>query len=255
MYELLIWDYKNADIPSCNRAIEIFDWGNSFKGKNVLEKVHFCNKTILNIFHNYIANKTNLCNDKDPLWFNNEIKKILTKKNEIFKQYIANGKPQTHHERLQLISSSLTETVRSSKEKFYYKLSTKLSSPSTSSKTYWSILKTFVNGKKVPITPLLLVNDKLVPNFLEKAYLFNIFFSKQCQPLQNNSTLPKSNTYQTENRLNDITFDNEKLLKIIIRCKQSSWIISENAKAKQSVHNKTTFYYISELPSICNFPR
>ena len=206
MYELLIWDYKNADIPSCNRAIEIFDWGNSFKGKNVLEKVHFCNKTILNIFHNYIPNKTNLCNDKDPLWFNNEIKKILTKKNEIFKQYIANGKPQTHHERLQLISSSLTETVRSSKEKFYYKLSTKLSNPSTSSKTYWSILKTFVNGKKVPITPLLLVNDKLVPNFLEKAYLFNIFFSKQCQPLQNNSTLPKSNT---------ITFANEKLIKII----------------------------------------
>ena len=51
-------------------------------------------------------------------------------------------------------------------------------------------------------------------NFLEKAKLFNKFFSKQCQPLQNNSTLPKSNTYCTENRLNDITFDNEKLLKI-----------------------------------------
>ena len=51
-------------------------------------------------------------------------------------------------------------------------------------------------------------------NFLEKAKLFNKFFSKQCQPLQNNSTLPKSNTYHTENRLNDITFDNEKLLKI-----------------------------------------
>ena len=207
MYELLIWDYKNADILSCNRAIEIFDWGNSFKGKNVHEQVHFFNKTILNIFHNYIPNKTILCNDKDPPWFNNEIRKILTKKNEIFKQYIANGKSQkTGYEWFQLISSNLTESIRSTKEKFYYKLSTKLADPSTSSKTYWSILKTFVNGKKVPITPLLLVNDKLVPNFLEKAYLFNIFFSKQCQPLQNNSTLPKSNT---------ITFANEKLIKII----------------------------------------
>ena len=256
MYEHLIWDYKNADIPSINSALDIFGWGNLFEGKNVYEQVHFFNKTILNIFHNYIPNKTILCNDKDPPWFNNEIRKILTKKNEIFKQYIANGKSQkTGYEWLQLISSSLTESIRSTKEKFYYKLSTKLADPSTSSKTYWSILKTFVNGKKVPITPLLLVNDKLVPNFLEKSYLFNIFFSKQCQPLQNNSTLPKSNTYHTENRLNDITFDNEKLLKIIIRCKQSSWIISENAKAKQSVHNKTTFYYISELPSICNFPR
>ena len=66
LYERLIWDYKNADIPSINRAIDIFDWGNSFKGKNVHEQVHFFNKTILNIFQIYIPNKTILCTDKDP---------------------------------------------------------------------------------------------------------------------------------------------------------------------------------------------
>ena len=148
-YERLIWDYKNADVPSINRAIDIFDWGNSFEGKNVHEQVHFFNKTILNIFHNYIPNKTILCNDKDLPWFNNEIRNILTMKNKIFEQYIANGKSQIDYERLQLISNSLTETIRSSKEKFYFKLSTKLANPSTSSKTYWSILKTFVNGKKI----------------------------------------------------------------------------------------------------------
>ena len=32
---------------------------------------------------------------------------------------------------------------------------------------------------------------------------------------QNNSTHPKSNTHHAENRLNGITFENEKLLKII----------------------------------------
>ena len=78
LYERLIWDYKNADIPSINRAIDIFDWRNSFEGKNVHEQVHFFNKTILNIFHNYITNKTILCNDKDPPWFDNENRNILT---------------------------------------------------------------------------------------------------------------------------------------------------------------------------------
>ena len=126
LYERLIWDYKNADIPSINCAIDIFDWGNSFKSKNVHERVHFFNKIILNIFHKYILNKTILCNDKDPPWFDNEIRKILTMKNEMFKQYIANGKSQTDYEWLQLISNSLTEAIISSKEKFYYKLSTKL---------------------------------------------------------------------------------------------------------------------------------
>ena len=69
-------------------------------------------------------------------------------------------------------------------------------------------------AKKIPIIPPLLVNDKFVTNFLEKANLFNEFLSKQCQPLRNNSTFPKSNRYQTKNRVND-TFANEKLLKII----------------------------------------
>ena len=55
----------------------------------------------------------------------------------------------TGYKRLRLISNNLTETIRSSKEKFYCKLSTKLANPSTSSKTYWLILKTFVKGKKL----------------------------------------------------------------------------------------------------------
>ena len=39
LYEGLIWDSKNADIPSINRAIDIiFKQGNSFEGKNVHEQ-------------------------------------------------------------------------------------------------------------------------------------------------------------------------------------------------------------------------
>ena len=61
---------------------------------------------------------------------------------------ITNRKSQTDYEQLQLISNSLIKTITSSKRKFYCKLSSKLANPSMSSKTYWSILKTFVNGKK-----------------------------------------------------------------------------------------------------------
>ena len=146
MYERLIWDYKIADIQSINWAIDISHWGNSFEGKNLHEQVPFFNKTTLNIFHNYSLNKTILCNDKNPPWFNNEIRKILWKMR--YSNSITNRKSQTDYEQLQLISNSLIKTITSSKRKFYCKLSSKLANPSMSSKTYWSILKTFVNGKK-----------------------------------------------------------------------------------------------------------
>ena len=73
----------------------------------------------------------------------------------------------------------------------------------------------FVNGKKVPIIPILLVNDKFITNVLENANLFYKFFCKQYQPLQNNTSVPKCNTHHTEIRLNNIFFDYKKLLKII----------------------------------------
>ena len=61
----------------------------------------------------------------------------------------------------------------------------------------------------------LLVNGKFITKVLEKTNLFNIINSKQREPLQNTNTLPKYNICHAENMLNNITFDNEKLLKII----------------------------------------
>ena len=46
----------------------------------------------MNVFHNYIPNKTILCNDKVPLSLIMKLEKYVLKKNEIFEQYIANGK-------------------------------------------------------------------------------------------------------------------------------------------------------------------
>ena len=130
LYEHLIWNYQNAVFhQSINRTVDVFEWGNSYEGINVHEQVHFFNKAILNSFHNHIPHKTIICNDKDPPWFNNQIRQLLNKKKEIFEQYLTIGKSQTDYEWLQVISNSLVETIRSSKEKFYYQLSTKLTDP------------------------------------------------------------------------------------------------------------------------------
>ena len=58
----------------------------------------------------------------------------------------------------------------------WYKMNTlpkKLNNPNTSAKTYWSILKSFYKGTKIPIIPPILVNNKIVSDFTEKANTFN----------------------------------------------------------------------------------
>ena len=61
---------------------------------------------------------------------------------------------------LQNVIAELPELVCTSKDDYGKQLARKLTNPKTSSKTYWSILKTFYNGKKVPLVPPLVINNK-----------------------------------------------------------------------------------------------
>ena len=57
--------------------------------------------------------------------------------------------------------------------------------------------------------------NKFVTHFLEKAELFNSFFSKQCSLINNGSTLPAHMQYLTNNRLSSVTFSQDDIAKII----------------------------------------
>ena len=78
------------------------------------------------------------------------------------------------------LRNEISNLITKSREKYYQRIKAKLNGPSLSNKTYWSILKTFYNGKKVPIIPPLFINNKFVTDFQEKANVFNYFFAKKC---------------------------------------------------------------------------
>ena len=107
---------------------------------------------MLNMFHKFIPNKNIICNDKDPPWFNNQIKALIEKKNNLFKSYMDNGRLAVDRFRLQKAGADLINIIKSSRENFYNNLGKKLNDPNTSNKTYWSIIKTFINGKR-PLLP------------------------------------------------------------------------------------------------------
>ena len=64
---------------------------------------------------------------------------------------MANGRLTINRVRLQQPGAELINIIKSSKENFYNKLVKKLKSSNTSNKTYWSLSKSFVNGRKAPI--------------------------------------------------------------------------------------------------------
>ena len=92
-------------------------------------------------------------------------------------------------------------SIKELKGMYYTKLSSRLADTLTSPKTYWSILKTFSNNKKIPCIPPLFHENKFITDFKEKAELFNHFFVNQCFLLSNNSVLSTNLPQLTSNAL------------------------------------------------------
>ena len=83
-----------------------------------------------------------------------------------------------------------------------------------SPETYWSLLKLFLNIKKIPIIPPLFHENKFMTDFKEKVEFFNAFFAKQCSLLDNSSSLSNKLNYLTEKCLTNIRFSKDFIAKI-----------------------------------------
>ena len=96
------------------------------------------------------------------------------------------------------------------------------------SKAYWSLLKIFLNNKKILIIPPLFYENRYLTDFFKKAQLFNSLFSKQRSLNPNNSSLPAYFNYITDKRLYlQVHFQSEileKSFKILIQTKHMDMI-------------------------------
>ena len=110
--------------------------------------------------------------------------------------------------------AELNELISYKKILHYENLAKNLNNPLLQAKTYWSILKSISNDRKVTLIPPLLI-DRFVTDIQTKANIFKNFFADQCQPLNNASDLPTNQIFLTESRLGSLDFNEGELLQII----------------------------------------
>ena len=87
--------------------------------------------------------------------------------------------------------------------------------PKANQISYWPILKSCPNNKKIPCIPPVLHQDKSVADFREKANIFNNFFTDQCSIVTSNSKLPATITKKACESLSTINFSTDDILKSI----------------------------------------
>ena len=172
------------------------------------QKEHLFNQVITKILCNFIPHQIVTCDDRNPSWIKSKTNGFIQEKNIAKKCYLQNNKDIQSFWRFQCIRNLLTATTEKSKEQFYSRISTKLMDPTISPKAYWSILKTFLNNKKIPCIPPIYHNNNYITDFKEKAQIFNDFF-------ENTSKRSTDSIKRANNVLSTISFTKDDIEKII----------------------------------------
>ena len=107
-----------------------------FSCKNVHQQVHIFNKTIINIFSNFIPNKLVAFDDKDHPWMTEKLKEKTKQKHNVYRDYLKNGKTAEDYMYVHHAITEVSQLISESKDKYYNNLLMKLNNPKTSSKTY-----------------------------------------------------------------------------------------------------------------------
>ena len=170
---------------------------------------------MINYLSNYIPDEIIICDDRDPPWINNRVKELINEKNDTFQCSLHSNKDPKLFSKVEYLQNELKSLIEANKEKYYSRISKRLMNSLTSTKTYWSILKSFLNKKKIPCTLPLFHQNSYITKCKDKTELFNNFFANQCSLINNSSVLTSLVFKRTENVISSIDFGSDGIAKII----------------------------------------
>ena len=111
-------------------------------------------------------------------------------------------------------STESTKEILEAEKNYTLKITNKFADSNTAPKMYRTISNHVLYNGKIPTIPPLLVNDKNVSGFWEKANIFNNYFASICTPIDNANCLPSS-SYRAGRKSNSVHVTENDILAII----------------------------------------
>ena len=168
---------------------------------------------LLNIMTNFVPNETKRFVPRDPPWITRPLRKMLKRKNRLYKSYKRHGYKEEDKVRLDTFRTECHQAVEDAKLSYLTNLGNK-ANEGTSQKLYWKIINRVMNKCRAPKIPSLLVNNVFILNCREKTNKINELFSNQCMPITNSSVLPRFN-FLTDKRVDQISIRRDEIISLV----------------------------------------
>ena len=184
-----IWLFENGDYNAFRQAVSDYDWNTIIK-EDVNLYANALTQTLINLSEQYIPNKNVTIRPQDLPWINNNIRKLMRKRNRFYRKY-KKSKTVQNYSNFKKIRNEVTSLLRKSKQDYTESLANKLKTSNLSSKDYWNTLKSFIKpAQSSSEIPPLHQNGCYVSDSTEKANLLNEYFVQQTSLDERSATIP-----------------------------------------------------------------
>ena len=213
-YKRFVWDFNNVNESEfCNALVtanlDVFTSHNDIK--SIYENWF---TGLYNVIESHICHKFVTIRPPDKPWMNNSIRRAIRRRNRLFKIHVKK-RTGTSWDRYRQQRNLTTSLIRSNKKKYFSNLNERLQDSSTSSKSWWGIVKSLYGAKMQMSIPTLIEGARYICCSKEKSELFNDYFYAQnliddsCAIPPSNisyfqTTITLSNIYASEREINNL---------------------------------------------------
>ena len=172
-----IWLYDRGNYDDFRQKVSEFYWNTLYNDDVNLYAKQFSD-TFLSVAEQSIPTKNVTIQPRDLPWINNNIRRLMRKKDRLFKKYKKN-RNNSNYVNFKRARNDVKHNLRNAKQEYSDSLTKKLKTSNLSSQDYWKTLKSFIKpSQNITIPPLFHENIYVADND-GKANILNNYFAEQ----------------------------------------------------------------------------
>ena len=211
-----IWLYDHGNYNDLRQMISDYNW-DSVRNDDVNEYANCFSKTLLSLAEQCFPTKHVTIRPRDLPWINNTIRRLIRKRNRLYKKY-KKDRTILNYDEFKQARNEVTSNLRKAKKDYTDSLANKLKTSSLSSRDYWKTLKSFIKPSNSVTIPPLLHENTYVADSDEKANLLNSYFVEQTVLDEHLANLPEPDN-TNDPTLNNIVFSPTEVKDILYSLK------------------------------------
>lgn len=214
-YKRRIWDFNHANFDGLNAALNMVPFDQVYELYDDVDAIteHWMSLLRSSIL-DFVPNRSVRIRSKDKPWVTPELRRLLRKRYRLWRRFRRTGNP-VHYQIYKKVRNAVVSLNRKNIKQFVNNIDLNMGA-CVDSKKWWSNIKVLLSNKGHQSIPPILHEGHIITTDLEKAEIFNHYFTVQCTlPAAAATTSLPIFSHKTHTRLASLSVTHEEVKAVL----------------------------------------